>query len=180
MAPRKATPKSTPKRSAKMPAKRVAQPSSQRASNAPRRPASPAKRPFSRSRDAQPAPLKFAPQGELAEHYRRVLDIAGKYPGVEATRAYGTPCIKVDGKIMARLRSESEGGLALRCDFPERQMLMQADPQAFYVTDHYLDWPMVLINLAEVRWAAMPGLIETAWRMVAKKKRIAEFESNAG
>ena len=38
---------------------------------------------------------------------------------------------------------------------------------------------MVLIDLAEVRWATMPGLIEAAWRLVAKKKRIAEFESNA-
>ena len=132
-----------------------------------------------RKRKAEPAPLKFAPQGALAAQYRRVLEIAERLPGVEATRAYGTPCIKVDGKIMARLRSESEGGLALRCDFPERQMLMQADPQAFYVTDHYLNWPMVLINLAEVRWAAMPDLIETAWRMVATKKRIAEFEAVA-
>ena len=134
----------------------------------------------SRPKRAEPAPLKFAPKGELAELYRRVLEIAERFPGVEATRAYGTPCIKVDGKILARLRSESEGGLALRCDFPERQMLMQADPQAFYVTDHYIDWPMVLIDLAEVRWAAMPGLIETAWRMVASKKRIAEFEATTG
>ena len=63
------------------------------------------KRGFSRVRGAEPAPLRFAPQGELAESYRRVLDIAERLPGVEATRAYGTPCIKVDGKIMARLRS---------------------------------------------------------------------------
>jgi len=133
-----------------------------------------------KNRAAEPAPLKFAPQGALAAQYRRVLEIAERLPGVEATRAYGTPCIKVDGKIMARLRSESEGGLAMRCDFPERQMLMQADPQTFYVTDHYIDWPMVLINLAEVRWAAMPGLIEAAWRMVATKKRIAQFEATGG
>ena len=161
-----ATRKTAPKRKAAPHGKRAAKPG-------------PKRKPFSRARGGEPAPLKFAPHGELADHYRRVLDIAEKLPGVEATRAYGTPCIKVDGKIMARLRSESEGGLALRCDFPERQMLMQVDPQAFYVTDHYLNWPMVLINLAEVRWAAMPDLIETAWRMVATKKRIAEFEAAA-
>ena len=97
-----------------------------------------------RPRSAKPAPLKHPPQGPLAAHYRRVLDIAMTLPGVEDTRAYGTPCIKVDGKVMARLRSEAEGGLALRCDFPERHMLMQADPRVFYVTDHYVNWPMVL------------------------------------
>jgi hypothetical protein len=165
--------KSTPKRKAQK--QRAAPPSSR-----PQLQRTRSAKHVSRPRGGEPAPLKFAPRGDLAEHYRRVLEIAERFPGVEATRAYGSPCIKVDGKIMARLRSESEGGLALRCDFPERQMLMQADPRAFYLTDHYLNWPMVLINLAEVRWAAMPGLIEAAWRMVAKKKRIAEFdESNA-
>jgi hypothetical protein len=166
-----ATRKAPPKRKAKAAPKGGSKVAAKRSSTG-------TKRGFSRARGAEPAPLRFAPQGELAEWYRRVLDIAEQLPGVEATRAYGTPCIKVDGKIMARLRSESEGGLALRCDFPDRQMLMQADPVTFYVTDHYLNWPMVLINLAEVRWAAMPGLIESAWRMVASKKRIAEFEAN--
>ncbi len=128
-----------------------------------------------RPRSAKPAPLKHPPQGPLAAHYRRVLDIAMTLPGVEDTRAYGTPCIKVDGKVMARLRSEAEGGLALRCDFPERHMLMQADPRVFYVTDHYVNWPMVLVNLAEVRWDAMPGLIEAAWRLVASQRRIDEY-----
>jgi hypothetical protein len=139
--------------------------------------ASASKRPRSRTRGAEPAPLKFAPTGELARHYQRVLDLALRFPGVEATRAYGTPCIKADGKIMARLRSEAEGGLALRCDFPERQMLMQADPRAFYVTEHYLNWPMVLVNLAEVRWDAMPGLIEAAWRLVAPARLVSEFDA---
>ena len=129
-----------------------------------------------RTRGAEPAPLKHPPTGALDELYRRVVTIATAFPGVEITRAYGTPCIKVKGKVMARLRTEAEGGLALRCDFPERQMLMQADPIAFYLTDHYLDWPMVLVNLAEVRWAAMPGLIDAAWRLVAPKRLIAEYD----
>jgi hypothetical protein len=148
-------------------------PKSKTRSAAPKTVASPRRR-TARPRGAEPAPLKFVPQGELAIQYRRVLDIAMKFPGVEDSRAYGTPCIKVDGKVLARLRSESEGGLALRCDFPERQMLMQADPRAFYVTEHYVNWPMVLVNLAEVRWDAMPGLIEAAWRLVASKRRLAE------
>ena len=129
-------------------------------------------------RAAEPAPLKHPPTGALDVAFRRVVAIATAFPGVESTRAYGTPCIKVKGKVMARLRTEAEGGLALRCDFPERQMLMQADPRAFYLTDHYLNWPMVLVNLAAVRWDAMPGLIETAWRLVAPKRLIAGFDSS--
>ncbi len=131
----------------------------------------------STKRDAEPAPLKYHPTGAIAEAYERVLKLTAALPGIEHTRAYGTPCIKVLGKVMARLRSESEGGLALRCDFPDRHMLMQADPRTFYVTDHYLNYPMVLINLEEVRWDAMPGLLETAWRLVAPRRLVDEYDA---
>lgn len=39
---------------------------------------------------------------------------------------------------------------------------MQADPEVFYLTDHYRDYPMVLIDLTKVRWSAMSGLAEQA------------------
>jgi len=131
------------------------------------------------AKDAEPAPLKYHPTGAIAEAYDRVLALTAALPGIEHTRAYGTPCIKVLGKVMARLRSESEGGLALRCDFADRHMLMQADPRTFYVTDHYLNYPMVLINLEEVRWDAMPGLLETAWRLVAPRRVIDEYDAKS-
>jgi len=126
----------------------------------------------------EPAPLKYPATGVLAEAYARVLDIAMQFPGVENTRGYGTPCIKVNGKFMARLRTEAEGGLALRCDMLDRHMLLQADPRAFYLTPHYQDSPLVLINLMEVRWDAMPGLIEAAWRLVALPRLVREFDAH--
>jgi hypothetical protein len=64
----------------------------------------------------------------------------------------------------------------LRCDLLDREMLLQADSDVFYITDHYADYPMVLIDLHKVRWEAMPGLLEQAWRMVAPARLIAEFD----
>jgi hypothetical protein len=161
--------------------KRSPKPAAQKTKRSAPRPKAPrGTRKRSTKRGAEPAPLKFRPSGALADAYERVLALTATLPGVEHTRAYGTPCIKVLGKIMARLRTESEGGLALRCDFPERHMLMQADPRAFYVTDHYMNWPMVLINLTEVRWDAMPGLIEAAWRLVAPRRLIGEYDAAKG
>ena len=78
---------------------------------------------------------------------------------------------------MARLRSEAESGLAIRCDIIDRQMLMQAAPETFYITDHYADTSMILINLETVRWDAMPGIIEQAWRMLATPRLVKEFEA---
>ncbi len=66
-------------------------------------------------------------------------EIARKLPGVEESSSYGTPALKVKGRFMCRLRSEAEGALAIRCDFLDRQILLQADPEVFFVTDHYLE-----------------------------------------
>ena len=127
----------------------------------------------------EPVPIKFPPDKQLAERFARVVQIAQRYPGVEESRSYGTPAIKVKRKLLARLRSEAEGGLAIVCDLMEREMLMQAAPETFYITDHYSDWPMVLINLETVRWDAMPDILERAWRRVASPGLVNQYDTSA-
>jgi hypothetical protein len=109
--------------------------------------------------------------------YRRVLSIALALPGVEECTAYGTPGLRVKGKILSRLRTEAEGALALRCDFIDREILLQSAPRTFFVTDHYRDYPMVLVRLNKVRMRELPALIERAWRAVAPPKLVAEYEA---
>lgn len=111
------------------------------------------------------------------EEYRRVCEIARKLPGVEESASYGTPALKVKGRFLCRLRTEAEGALAIRCDLVDRQILLQADPEVFFVTDHYLDYPMILVRLDKIRLSALPDLIERAWRMVAPLRLVAEFDA---
>ena len=138
--------------------------------------------PTSRNRkphSKEPAPLKFPASGDLAKAFRKLVKIALRFPGVEESRSYGTPALKVKGKFLARLRTEAEGGLAIHCELVEREMLMQAEPGVFYITDHYKDSAMILINLNKVRWDAMPYFVEQAWRTVASPKLLKEFDSGA-
>lgn len=124
----------------------------------------------------EPVPIRFPPNKVHANLFAKVLTIAKQFPGVEESRSYGTPSIKVKKKFMARLRSEAESGLAIRCDIMERDMLLMAAPDVFYITDHYLNDPMILINLETVRWDAMTDIIEKAWRMTATSRLIKEYE----
>ena len=128
---------------------------------------------------ARPTLRKVILQTQTApgDEYRRVCEIARKLPGVEESSSYGTPALKVKGRFLCRLRSEAEGALAIRCDFLDRQILLQADPEVFFVTDHYLDYPMILVRLDRVRLSALPDLIERAWRMVAPPKLVAEYDA---
>ena len=89
--------------------------------------------------------------------------------GRRSPRSYGTPSIKVMGKLLSRWRTEAEGALAIRCGFLDRQILLQADPEAFFLTDHYRDYPMVLVRLECIDARALSDLTRRAWRLVAPK-----------
>ena len=115
----------------------------------------------------EPVPIKFPPTPELAVKFEAALAIAGRYPDVEESRSYGTPAIKVKGKLMARLRSEAEGSLAIVCPFDDREALMELNPDVFFITDHYQDYEFLLVDLMKADLASLESLIDTAWNKVA-------------
>lgn len=112
--------------------------------------------------------------GTDSVNYDTVRRAAARLPGVEEGTSYGTPALKVRGKLLARLREDGRT-LVLKCDLIRREMLMQAAPEVFFVTDHYRDHPWVLIDLAKVSRKALPGLLEDAWRPLAGRKLLAEY-----
>ena len=105
-----------------------------------------------------------------------VREVALNWPGMADSRSYGTPSLKVKGKFVARLREDGET-VALRIDVLERQERMAADPAAFFVTDHYLNYPAVVVRLAKVKRRDLAELIEAAWRELAPKRLVADHEA---
>jgi hypothetical protein len=108
--------------------------------------------------------------------FQAVAAVACQLPEVEISKSYGTPSLKVRGKMMARLLDEGDV-LVLRTELLDRQILMQADPDTFFITDHYRNYPLVLVRLDNVSRAALPDLMERAWRLVAPNTLIAKFEA---
>jgi len=108
--------------------------------------------------------------------FQAVAAIACKLPEVEISKSYGTPSLKVRGKMLARLLEDGEV-LVLRTELLDRQVLMQADPDTFFITDHYTNYPLVLMRLDKVARAALPDLLERAWRLVAPKTLVDKLDS---
>jgi hypothetical protein len=98
-------------------------------------------------------------------------------PGIEDSTSYGTPALKVKGRLLARLHQSGEC-FVLRSTFADREKLMRSDPAIFYITDHYQDYPWVLVRFLTVDPEALPKVIEDAWRLVAPKSLIKKL--NAG
>jgi hypothetical protein len=99
--------------------------------------------------------------------------IALALPEVEEGPCYGTPGFRVRGKVMLRLWEDGET-LVVKCGDDERDRRLKADPDTYFVTDHYRDYPTVLVRLARVSLADLRALIEKAWRHNAPKRLIAE------
>ena len=89
-------------------------------------------------------------------------------PGVEKGTSYGTPALHVRKKFLARLKEDGET-VALRVDLFERDVLLELDRVAFYVTDHYRPYPAMLVRLKQVRVDMLQEILEHAWRLQARR-----------
>ena len=82
--------------------------------------------------------------------FAAAVKLAKRFPGIAPDTSYGTPALRVNGKFLARLRTEAEGWLAIFCDFADREILLQSAPHVFHVTPHYQTYPMILVDLAAI------------------------------
>ena len=103
-----------------------------------------------------------------------VREIALALPRVVEGTTYGSPAFFVDGKMFTCLavhRSAEPNTLVIRMDIGERDDLIEAEPQTYYLTDHYVDYPCVLVRLARIREDALRDLLLMGWRFMSSKKR---------
>lgn len=104
-----------------------------------------------------------------------VRELALALPGVEEGVSYGTPSFKVRKTMLARLKEDGET-LVLKTDPLARDTLMRADPDTFFITDHYEGYPLMLVKLASIQREQLRTLLDDAWRSAAPKRLLAERE----
>src|SRR5271165_5709935 len=100
-----------------------------------------------------------------------VRNIGLALPGVEESTAYGQPALKVHGKLLACIpanRSAEPGSLAVRVAFDDRAELLAADPDVYYVTDHYVGYTAVLVRLSRVNHGMLRDLLGMAYKFVTR------------
>src|SRR5467141_934026 len=103
--------------------------------------------------------------------FETVRNIGLALPGVEESTAYGSPALKVHGKLLACIavnRSAEPGSLAVRVDFDDRAELLAADPDVYYVTDHYVPGNWVLVRLSRVNRDVLRDLLGMAHKFVTR------------
>ena len=98
--------------------------------------------------------------------WETVQEIAHALPGAVEGTSYGTPAFHVRKKLFVRLHQSGES-IVVMIDLAEREALMKLDPETCFITDHYLNYPAMLVRLATVRPKALRERIEESWRRAA-------------
>ena len=104
-----------------------------------------------------------------------IEDIAKSFPGTEVSTSHGTPAIKVGKKLILRLHQKEDAIVVLLRTVKEQQQLISRDPMVFYITDHYEGYPAILVR-PTIEESTFREVMEVAWRRVARKKDIAEYD----
>ena len=103
-----------------------------------------------------------------------VESIARSLPDVEITTAWGQPALKVRGRMfacMAAHKSAEPNSLVVMVDVAERDALIADEPHTYYVKEHYLAHPSVLVRLSKIRSDALRDLLAGAHRRVSSRAR---------
>ncbi len=88
----------------------------------------------------------------------------------EETTSYGTPAFKVSGNLFVRQHQDGKS-LVIACDFEQREEMMAADPKTYYITDHYTNYPWVLVSMARIKPDALRDLLRGAARFAMANKK---------
>jgi hypothetical protein len=114
--------------------------------------------------------------------FDRVRRLGRELEGVAEGTSYGSPALKVGGKMFACIavdKSTEPNTLAVRMSFVERDLRVQMEPDVYYLKPHYVNYPCVLARLSKMSDTALRELLETGWaferttrtRGAAKRRR---------
>jgi hypothetical protein len=104
--------------------------------------------------------------------FGRVRALGLRLPGVEEGISWGSPALKTGGQMIAVIpthRSAEPGSLAVRIDFPQRDELLAADPDTYYLKDHYVNYPCVLVRLARIHDDGLQDLLRMGYDYVRSR-----------
>ena len=109
-----------------------------------------------------------------------IREIGKQLPGTEVGTAYGSPALKVNGRMYAAIainkEAEPNSLVVFLADFDQREVLIAEDPDTYYVKPHYEPHPVVLVRLSRVTRDALTGLLYGAHRSASSVARTASAQ----
>lgn len=110
--------------------------------------------------------------------WQRVRDLAFGLglPGIEETTTLKQPTLKALGKLWVWW-SPYEDALVFKVPVEEREILIESEPDTFFVTPHYQSHPMVLVRPDRLDLEWVRHNLVRVWRAQAPKRVLKDFDA---
>ena len=90
----------------------------------------------------------------------------------------GRRAYRIRGKLFAwEARERDGGGLAVRVERDEKQLILDANPDVYFTSPHYAGYPAVQIRVERIDSDELAQRLEDAWLIQAPKRLAAEHVS---
>jgi hypothetical protein len=105
--------------------------------------------------------------------------IALAFPEAQEKPSYGKPAFTVAGKFFTRVRPEDNSIVMIVDSIDQRDMMLELDPKTYFITDHYKNYPSILIRMDRVTPEEVRIMLDRRWRKIAPKKLVRAVEESA-
>jgi hypothetical protein len=102
--------------------------------------------------------------------------VALSFPEAHEKPSYGSPAIFIAKKFFTRLRDQDDSIVWIVGSVDERDHMLEMDPKTYFITDHYKDYPAILVRTSRINQAMLKKMLERRWRAIAPKKLIKEVD----
>ena len=118
-------------------------------------------------------PVKKSAKGVTAAELKK---IALSFPEANEKPSYGKPSYFIAKKFFTRLRKEDNSLVVVVDGMDQRDMMLELDPATYHITDHYKDYPAVLVRMEHITPVELRRMLEHRWRKIAPKKLLKDME----
>jgi hypothetical protein len=106
-----------------------------------------------------------------------VAAIALSFPGAVAGTTHGRPSFYIGKRFFTWVRAEVNSLVAHLDSIDERDMLIESDPALFHITEHYRNYPIVLVRLEKADRELVRAFLTRRFRAIAPKKLLRAFDA---
>ena len=106
----------------------------------------------------------------------KTLALSLKLPNVVEATSFGQPCLKAHGKLWVWW-SPHEDAPVFKVPREEREMLIELDPERFFVTPHYQAHALILVRPEKLDAAWTRMILLRMWREMAPKRVLKAYEA---
>jgi hypothetical protein len=68
-------------------------------------------------------------------------------------------------------KSADADSIVVRISLDQRAQLISAKPNTYYLTNHYANYPMVLVRLSQLNRRSLQELLQQSWQFASTKQK---------